>query len=83
MRFVRVDLFGLDLSQQNLTGSTFTMRCNLTNVRLDDAVITKAWFDNSCVGLTAEQIQSTWNYKHRRMEGIVLPAEITRALSGN
>ena len=53
---------------------------------LDDAVITGAHFFNvpfgSNVGLTAEQIRTTWNYKNDRMQGIVLPKEIADSLSG-
>ncbi len=32
-------------------------------------------------GLTLDQIKSTWNYKHNRMEGIVLPERIAKALA--
>jgi len=58
----------------------------LTNVDFTGAVITAADFvtfryrRDPTKGLTADQIKSTWNYKHGRMEGIRLPLEIAQAL---
>ena len=80
-----IDLAGVDLSNQNLTGAAFG-RCDLTNVDFTGAVITGADFvtfryrDDPTKGLTADQIKSTWNYKHGRMEGIQLPEAVAKAL---
>ncbi len=80
-----VDLAGVDLSNQNLTKAAFG-HCDLTNVDFTGAVITGADFvtfryrRDPTKGLTADQIKSTWNYKHGRMEGIRLPPEIAQAL---
>jgi len=77
-----IDLAGFDLSNQNLTGAAFG-RCDLTNVDFTGAVITGADFAyrrQPNTGLTADQIKSTWNYKHGRMEGIQLPPGIAEAL---
>ena len=85
IRLYDVDLAGVDLSNQNLTKAAFG-HCDLTNVDFTDAVITAADFvtfryrDDPTKGLTADQIKSTWNYKHGRMEGIQLPEAVAKAL---
>jgi uncharacterized protein YjbI with pentapeptide repeats len=85
IRLYDVDLAGVDLSNQNLTKAAFG-HCDLTNVDFTGAVITGADFvtfryrRDPTKGLTADQIKSTWNYKHGRMEGIRLPPEIAQAL---
>jgi uncharacterized protein YjbI with pentapeptide repeats len=79
--FMGADLSGCDFSRQNLTDCTFR-GCNLTGAPFNDAVITNAKFSPHApnTGLTAEQIKSTWNYKHGRMGGIQLPDAIANAL---
>lgn len=81
--FGGMDLSGCDLSRQNLTGCQFT-GCNLTDCVLNDAVISDVNFavrsSRPNVGLTAQQIKSTWNYRQGRMEGVVLPEELSEAL---
>jgi len=73
------DLSGCDLSRQNLTGCRFT-KCDLSGAVFNDAVITDVQFTYKTVGLTLDQIKSTWNYKHARMEGIKLPDDVAEAL---
>jgi len=75
------DLSACDLSGQNLTDCTFR-GCDLTNALFNDAVVTNAKFSPHAPnkGLTADQIKSTWNYKHGCMEGIVLPKDLANAL---
>jgi len=46
-------------------------------VDLTDSVISGCHIGD---GITLENIKSTWNYKHNRMEGIKLPKEIQEAL---
>ena len=46
---------------------------------ITDSVITDCDFTDF-KGLTLENVKSTWNYKHGRMEGIKLPEEIQKAL---
>jgi len=82
--FLGLNLAACDLSRQNLTGCRF-QQCDFTGADLNEAVITDAHFafgnlysDN--VGLTVEQIKSTWNYKHGRMAAIRLPEEVGKAL---
>ena len=76
----RLDLSNLDFSGKNLTGARF-VRCNLTGADFGDAVITDADFsDTGKKGPTLQQIKSTWNYKHGRMEGIQLPEAVAKAL---
>jgi uncharacterized protein YjbI with pentapeptide repeats len=80
---VGIDLTSCDFSNQNLTGATFA-RCDLTNADFRDAVVTNVKFvydDEPGTGLTVEQIKSTWNYKHGRMEGILLPDDVAKALA--
>jgi uncharacterized protein YjbI with pentapeptide repeats len=85
------DLSDCDLSGMNLTGCVFS-HCKLAGAKFDDAVVTDALFltpnyhgtDQSPAEsheLTIEQIKSTWNYKHRHMQGIRLPDEIAAALA--
>lgn len=78
-----IDLSGCDLSYQNLTGCDFVL-CDFGGANFRDTVITDADFgkkaDWQCTGLTLDQMKSTWNYKHNRMEGITLPKEIAKAL---
>ena len=79
--FMRIDLSGCDLSGQNLTGCTFD-GCTFTGTSLNNAVVTNAQFiKGKSAGLTLTQLKATWNYKNRRMEGLVLPKELLDALS--
>jgi len=48
-------------------------------IDLTDSIISGCNFGNF-LGLTLENIKSTWNYKHNRMAGIKLPEEIQKAL---
>ena len=48
-------------------------------IDLTDSVISGCNF-KYFLGLTLENVKSTWNYKHGRMEGILLPEEIQQAL---
>ena len=75
-----------DFSGMNLTGCFFGPNVNRTlgtenqaKVNLTDSVITNCDF-RKFKGITLENIKSTWNYKHNRMEGIQLPEEIQKAL---
>ena len=81
---MRIDLSGCDLSRQNLTGSKFA-QCDFTGANLEDAVITDTHFARvpfgDSTGLRADQIKGTWNYKNRRIEGVVLPKDIADVLS--
>lgn len=82
--FCRVDFSGFDFSKTNLTGSTF-LGCDFAGANFADAVITNTRFVAStsisdvkeCTGLVMRQIKSTWNYKHGRMDGVILPESIT------
>jgi uncharacterized protein YjbI with pentapeptide repeats len=83
--FCRVDFSGFDFSKANLTGSNF-LGCDFAGANFADAVITNTRFVaastsksdvKECTGLVMRQIQTTWNYKHGRMEGVVLPRSIT------
>jgi len=83
MKMFGFDLGGWDFSRQNLTGAAF-WQCSLLAADFTDAVITGASFAHpypASTGLTAEQIRSTWNFKNGRMEGIVLPPDVARALA--
>jgi len=80
--FLEVDMCRWDLARQNLTGCRFA-GCALTHADLTDAIITDVRIEHGrhrVTGLTAEQIKSTWNYKHNRMDGIVLPKELAEQL---
>ncbi|WP_442482883.1 pentapeptide repeat-containing protein [Aeoliella sp. SH292] len=82
--FKSADLTDCAFAGVNLTGSTFE-KCSLLHANFDDAVITGVNFEPyasaESEGLTVEQIRSTWNYKHGRMEGIVLPKYLAEAAS--
>ncbi|WP_419195151.1 pentapeptide repeat-containing protein [Novipirellula herctigrandis] len=71
VRISTSDLSGADFSGQLLANSKF-WRCDFTNCKFDDAVITASSF-KECTGLTREQIESTWNFKHGHMTDIELP----------
>jgi len=76
----RLDLSNVDFSGQNLTRARF-VECNLNGADFTDAIITDADF-RGCFRPppTVEQIESTWNYKHGRMEGIKLRDDVAEAL---
>jgi uncharacterized protein YjbI with pentapeptide repeats len=63
---------GMDFSCQVLTGAVFD-NCDFTEVDLSDAVISEVEF--RCVvdrhRPTPEQLKSTWNYEHSRMDSIL------------
>jgi len=67
-----------------MSGGLNFLRCDFGGANFRDAVITDVDFgkrsDRQCTGLTTDQIKSTWNYKHDRMEGIRLPKDIAVAL---
>ncbi len=65
--FQRVDLAGFDFSRMNLTGCIFS--CKLENAKLEDAVISDVSFSSDS-GIDMSAIQSTWNFKNGRMDGI-------------
>ncbi len=84
VELVGIDLSGCDLSRMNLTGCLFS-QCKFVGVNFEDAVITGArFFAGNRIPeterLTLDQIKSTWNYKHGRMEGIRLPNKLAEAL---
>lgn len=82
IKFYNQDFINADFSAQDLSGCYFR-DCLLSNANLDNAVISNTHFSQfrkKNIGLTVDQIKSTWNYKHGRMEGVVLPREITEAL---
>lgn len=85
LRVMGSDLSGFNLSGMNLTGCFFS-NCKFAGANFEDAVITGAWFisDKTIAApdqLTAEQIQSTWNYKHGHMDGIKLPEHVAKKLN--
>ena len=63
----------------NLKGCAFS-KCDLNNAKFVDTVVTGVRFGYQCRGLMIGQIQTTWNYRHSRMDGIELPKEIAEAL---
>jgi len=67
-----------DFSRMNLTGCRFGSTEEY-QLDLTDSVISNCDF-RYFKGLTLENVKSTWNYKHNRMEGIKLPEEIQKAL---
>ena len=80
----RVDMSQSDLSYQNLTNGEF-LTCDFTGANFDHAIINGCRFvettgRDSCTGLTLDQIKSTWNYRKKRMAGVVLPKELADAL---
>ena len=70
------DFTGVDFSLMRFTNCSLSG--NFLNTNFTDSVITNSriFGDN----FTVDQIKSTWNYKHGRMEGIKLPEEIQQAL---
>lgn len=70
-----VDLRGRDFSRMNLTGVRFEC-CNVQGLDLTDAIVTGAYLN---IGVkpeqqfTLDQIRSTWNARHGRLEGVALP----------
>ena len=54
-------------------------KSRFANINLTNSVISGCDF-SGLLGLTLENVQSTWNYKHGRMEGIRLPPDIQAAL---
>jgi len=81
--FQYINMSGWDLARKDLTGCRF-FNCNFAGTLFDNAVITDVEFARiglgGCTGLTAEQIKSTWNYRHGRMAGIKLPPAVAEAL---
>ena len=81
--FDHMDLAGWDFSRQNVTRCKF-WQCSLAGANFEGAIITGVSFDRSTdpslTGPTVEQVKSTWNYKHGRMAGIVLPKDIAEAV---
>jgi uncharacterized protein YjbI with pentapeptide repeats len=78
IHFTGQDFSGFDFSAQNLSGCHFT-DCSFARAGFDDAIITDSAFTafrRSELELTAEQLKSTWNYKHNRMSGIRLPTAL-------
>jgi uncharacterized protein YjbI with pentapeptide repeats len=77
-----IDFSGCDFHRVNLTRCRFS-QCNFTGASFEDSVITGVRLSQGrfgeCTGLTAEQIQSTWNYKRDRMKGIILPPQLASA----
>jgi uncharacterized protein YjbI with pentapeptide repeats len=82
-----IDLTKCDLSAVNLTEARFG-QCKFNNANFKEAVITGADFGpqsgpfafRESTGLSANQIRTTWNYKHKRMHGIVLPKDVVTDL---
>ena len=72
------DLTGFDFSKQNLTGCT--IKGNVEGANFKDSVIS---FCNFALaeGLTAEQIEETWNFKTGNMEGIGIPSSARKKLA--
>ncbi len=77
-----MDLTEMDLSNQVLAECVFNA-CNVAGADFTDAVISGAEFRvfKPEHVPTLDQIKSTWNYKHGRMEGIRLPEELADALA--
>lgn len=75
VRLYECDLSGADLSGQLLDGSYFA-DCNFSDCKLDNTVLTNAGFSDACMGLTAQQIRSTWNFKHQQMDTVQLPKSL-------
>ncbi|MBN8602545.1 MAG: pentapeptide repeat-containing protein [Planctomycetes bacterium] len=80
IEFQSCDLSGVDFSRQCLVGCSFN-GCNLSDSRWDQAVISAVTFSDSCRGLTAENIRSTWNFQQDRMREVSLTTELKRALT--
>ncbi|MDR1479700.1 MAG: pentapeptide repeat-containing protein [Planctomycetaceae bacterium] len=71
--FGNFDFTNANFANVNLTGSSFNS-CDFKNAKMDDAIISRCRFP-SAKNLVLAQIKSTWNYKHNRMDGIVLPKD--------
>lgn len=76
-----MDLDGWDFSGMDLRGVSFRMS-SLRGANLKDA---RGGHFDQAIGLTAEQIRSTWNYKQRHLSerphtGFSLPESIRKAL---
>ena len=90
-QFVGCDFTRASLAGTCLNGSQFR-GCAFSYATLESAVISHARFAEDrreyifrqrfpdSTGLTVDQIKSTWNYRDNRMEGIVLPKELTEQL---
>lgn len=70
LSFRLADLRDGDFSGIDFTGSDF-FQCDFTGTDFSDAVITDVHFRGCAI--TLDQIKTTWNYKHNRMQGVVLP----------
>lgn len=80
MGFTGIDFSNVDFSGQNLTSARFS-QCELAGAQFDDAVISGAAFEydvSIVMDLTADQIRSTWNFKHGRLHGVVLPPPLDK-----
>ena len=73
--FTRSDFSGGDFTGINLTGCRF-LSCDFSNAKFDDAVISGVEIASKTRGLTKEQVQSTWNAKHNRLDTATLPKEL-------
>jgi uncharacterized protein YjbI with pentapeptide repeats len=67
VRFKGSDFSKVNFAKMNLSGCYF-VSCNFSQADFTDTVITDCNF--SWCKITEEQLQSTWNYKNNRMEGI-------------
>ena len=76
---VDYSLQGWNLSKLNLVGACFD-GLDLTDVDFTDSIISDAAFED-VRGLTMEQITTTWNWKAKRMDSVVLPPELEKAVS--
>ena len=69
----------VNLSKMIFIDCSFGMAPASAKIDLTDSVISGCDFRHF-IGLTLENVKSTWNYKHGRMEGIKLPPDIQQAL---
>jgi len=69
----------VDLSNMVFVDCHFGWSDESAKIDLTDSVISGCNFEYFH-GLTLENVKSTWNYKHNRMEGIKLPDEIQKTL---
>ena len=80
---VRVDNIVFPTTTVNLSKMAFIDCCFASptpaKIDLTDAVLVECDF-RDFDGLTLENVKSTWNYKHGRMEGIKLSEEIQKSL---
>jgi uncharacterized protein YjbI with pentapeptide repeats len=85
--FDNSDFSNIDFASINLTNCKFipinpqskNSGTNFKDANFNGSIISNCDF-TSAKNLTISQINSTWNYKNNRMEGIRLPAEIQKAL---